>query len=148
MLEYCYYYIDRYKDKVGPLSFEELVKSNLTPQTPIHVEGTEKWMPASQIPELQFLFMEEYSNSSNDRFNYGLHERNERIREEMDDFKRRIEEERWRKMMHMNRTEDYDRIEEEDESDRYQEHESGSFWGVLVFVALCMLCGILFLIID
>ena len=149
MYETYYYYIDRYKEKVGPLSFEELIKCDLTPQTPIKLEGRGQWTPAYHISELQFLFTKEYSSHSNDRFSSGMNSGDNR---ESVDFERREEEERWREMTHMNRTEDYDRIDDDydSEDDGYNRYESSSdtrVYAIGVFVAICLLCGILFLVI-
>ncbi len=166
-----YYYIDDNRSKVGPVLFEDLIKKDLTIHTPVCVMGSDKWVPAQDVPELKFLFdtktgirQNHSADARKKSWSHGSFARTssphshfgnkgfDDCDEQDDDYFRRLEEEtrRWRETTHMNRTEDYDRIDEEDENTvgRYEDHGSASFWGVLVFIAICMLCGILFLIID
>ena len=164
-----YYYIDDNKSKVGPVLFEDLIKKDLTVHTPVCVEGCDKWVPAQDVPELKFLFESNskigqfhrtdtrrtpWSHNSFSRISSSHFEDRsfDESEGQEDDYYSQLEEEtrRWREATHMNRTEDYDRIDDEDENTMrsYENNGSASFWGVLVFIAICLLCGILFFIID
>jgi RsiW-degrading membrane proteinase PrsW (M82 family) len=51
------YYLMVADTRVGPLGLEELKQRAIEPDLPIWRWGLPQWLPASQLPELQFLFL-------------------------------------------------------------------------------------------
>jgi len=58
-----YYYIDKNKQKHGPVSVNELTAHGVTRDTMIWQEGMDDWQNAGSIPELSDIFQKEKKNS-------------------------------------------------------------------------------------
>lgn len=53
-----YYYVDSNNEQRGPVPVEQLNEYGITRETLVWKEGMgQRWKPAGEIPELQFLFL-------------------------------------------------------------------------------------------
>lgn len=61
-----YYYSDG-QETFGPFSLEELVQTQLTPESLIWFEGLEEWIQAGTLPELAELFSQQQTIPATDQ---------------------------------------------------------------------------------
>lgn len=52
-----YYFVDKDKNRKGPLPAEDLLSYNLTPDTLVYCKGMQGWTKAKYVPELAFFFV-------------------------------------------------------------------------------------------